>query len=269
MKSVKKRFPFDIGTTSYIIHKKKNNLLENIKFLKDKFDKIQLLLFGRDYLDDLINDKNIDALIAYKEESGIDYIVHLPIDLDLMNESKEKFKNSLGVIDYIFNKTYKLNINEFILHIDRSDNFSYKEIILNDESTNNYDFILSAIKERFKENYSKILIENTGYDLTFFKDTIIKHNFNICMDIGHLFINNFDFDFFINTFKERINEIHLHGFLKNIDHQSLKKIKEEILLKIFEYLKSYKNSLIIEVFNKKDLTESIKILLKYHIGFNP
>ncbi len=267
MKSVKKRFRFDVGTTSYIIHKKENNLIENIKFLKDKFDKIQLLLFGRDYLDDLINNKNIEALKAYKENSGVDYLVHLPIDLDLMNENKNKIKNSLGIIDYIYDKTYKLDINEFILHIDRSDDFLYKKILLDNKSADRFDYILSAIKEKFKENYSKILIENTGYDLTYFKDRIVCHNFNICMDIGHLFVNNFDFDFFINAFNDRINEIHLHGFVDKTDHKGLNKIREEILLKIFEYLKSYKKSIIIEVFNKKDLAESIRIMLQYSLRY--
>ncbi len=61
MKDYRNIFPFKIGTSSFVLHVKKDNIIRNIEFLKDSFDKIQLLLFGKDYLDDFFKFRHPDS----------------------------------------------------------------------------------------------------------------------------------------------------------------------------------------------------------------
>ncbi len=256
-------FPFKVGTTSYIINAKKDNLIANIEYLKTRVSKVQLLLFGKNYLDELINDDYLKRLNDIRKSSGIEYTIHLPIDLNLMDDSPGNVEKSLNVIGFILDRTSCLGADEYILHIDYSDNFKYKVVELNSENREKFDLILQKIKSKFASCHEKILIENTAYDLSYFSDLIFEHGFNICMDIGHLFVSNLNFDDFVRVFGSKIKEIHLHGFRGKKDHLSLKKIKKDDLDHIMGFLKTYRKSLIIEVFNKKNLMESGKILNKY------
>ncbi|MBN2544330.1 MAG: sugar phosphate isomerase/epimerase [Spirochaetes bacterium] len=260
MLNYKNRFNFTLGTTSYILHDEKNNLIKNIKFLKDHFNVIQLLYFGKDYLEDLINTETINEIIKIKRNSGLSFIIHLPLDLRLLHPEKDEFENSVRIINRIIEKTKILEIQKYILHIDRY-NFLKNDLIeLNMENHVKFEEVLNKLESKLNIDPSSIFIENTGFDLVYFSDIILKKNFNICFDIGHLFLNGLDFNKFINVFKDKIGVIHLHGFNDNKDHLSLDNIKGEHLSVIFDFLKNYDKTLILEVFNEKDLTDSLKIL---------
>ena len=59
--SLKNRFPFRLGTTSYIIP---GELLPNVNFLADKVDDIELVLFESDEITNLPDAATVRALIA-------------------------------------------------------------------------------------------------------------------------------------------------------------------------------------------------------------
>src|SRR4030042_6708698 len=251
MKDYRYIFPFKIGASSFILHVKKDNIIRNIEFLKNSFDKIQLLLFGKDYLDDFFEASILNNLIRIKNENPVDYSIHLPIDLDLLNGSEIKRDKSLEIIFNIMEKTKALDIKEFILHIDRNG----EKVELNKSNLELFDDVCKKINAKM-QNTSSIFIENTSYDLTYFKDIILKYNYSICLDIGHLIICDLDINKFIDVFKNKINEIHIHGVKNNKDHKPLNKLDKNILRIIINYLKNYNNSVIIEVFNKSYLIKS-------------
>ena len=207
-----------------------------------------------------MSDKIIAELRHIKNESGINYSIHLPIDLDLLNNDKKVVNQSYNIIESIAEKTSPLEISNFILHIDKYSEKKHQSIALSKKNYELFENILVRIKNMFKEKYNMFYIENLSYDLIFFKDIILKHNFSICLDIGHIYIYNHDLDLFIKCFENKIKEVHLHGFSEGKDHISIKHIKKEYLIKILTFLKNYNDSLIIEVFNKKDLLSSAKIL---------
>lgn len=251
-------FPFQIGTTSYIVPYKKDNLIRNANYLKSHFDKIQLLYFGKDYLFEVMAPSIIDELDRIKKESDIEYSIHLPADFSLLNGHKGALTESIDTIMNIMDKTSRLKINEYVLHIDAVDNGldTYQK----EKSKDLFAQVLESLNKKLASSMEKIFIENLSYDLTFFSDIIFEYSCNICMDIGHIFNSNQNFFEFIGTFFSKINLVHLHGFQKGKDHISMSKIDTGILGDIFKFLESYKGSLIIEVFNQMDLIESMKIL---------
>ncbi len=258
MKDYRNIFPFKIGTSSFVLHVKKDNIIRNIEFLKDSFDKIQLLLFGKDYLDDFFNPSVLNNLIRIKNENLIKYSIHLPIDLYLLNSSKIKRERALDVVFKIIEKTKVLDVKEYILHIDGNG----EKVELNKSNFELFEDVCKKIKSKVS-NTDSIIIENTSYDLTFFKNIIYKYNYSVCLDIGHLIICDLDIGKFIDEFKSKIKVIHIHGVKNNKDHKPLNDLDKNVLKIIINYLKSYDNSVIIEVFNKSYLIKSIKFLKKY------
>lgn len=257
MKDYRNIFPFMIGASSFVLHVKKDNIIRNIEFLKNSFDKIQLLLFGKDYLDDFFKPSVLNNLKKIKNENSIKYSIHLPIDLELLNDSRTTRNKSLDVIFKIMEKTRHLDIKEFILHIDRNGDM----VELNKSNFNIFDEICKKIKNEISET-NLFSIENTSYDLTYFKDIIFNYNYSICMDIGHLVICDLDINKFIDIYDSKINVIHIHGVKNKIDHKPLNKLDKSFLRIIINYLKIYNNSVIVEVFNKSYLLKSIKFLKK-------
>ncbi|NTW10257.1 MAG: sugar phosphate isomerase/epimerase, partial [Chlorobiaceae bacterium] len=57
----KQRFPFRFGTTSYIIPA---DIIPNVKFLKEKVDDIELVLFESDEYSNLPSEENIAELVS-------------------------------------------------------------------------------------------------------------------------------------------------------------------------------------------------------------
>jgi hypothetical protein len=116
MKSYKNKFPFPVGSPSYILPVREDNLVANVKFLKDSFDLVQLLYFGKDYLDEVMSPRIISELRAIREESGIAYTVHLPSDLGLLNPPP--FNDALEVIERVMDATAPLAVEGYALHLD-------------------------------------------------------------------------------------------------------------------------------------------------------
>ena len=235
-----------------------NNVIKNIEYLKNSFDRIQLLIFSKDYLNIFLNPITLQNLSKIKEEAPVDYSVHLPIDLDLLNDSSKQIQKSLDIIYMIIEKIELLNIKEYILHIDK---YKYK-IKLDKINFDKFNKICKSIKGKIPNN-DFFYIENLNYDLTFFKDIILEYKYSVCMDIGHIICFNHEFNTFINTFKNKINEIHIHGVKNSKDHLSMDKLDEKFSKLIINYLNNYKKSVTIEVFNKPDLIKSLKFLKKY------
>lgn len=263
MKDYRNRYPFRIGTTSYILHQTQDedSLTANVKYLKDSFDKIQLLFFGKDYLEDVAPPAVIGNLFLIKQNNPVIYTIHLPIDMFLLDGGMAGLEKGIGLIGKIMEITGSLNIEEYILHIDHG---SSGNPAGGQRDIERFRIILEKLSERLGDKAANVYIENTLCDLSIYKDIILKSSHPVCMDLGHLYINGFDPDSFILNFRDRIREVHLHGCSESKDHISLLQSDREYLdsLVAGEFLKSYKHSVIMEVFNEKDLAESMEYLDK-------
>ena len=91
---MKNRFPFRLGTTSYILH---DDILPNVHFLKDKVDHIELLVFESDETSNYPAPSLIQELNKIAEDNDLTYTVHLPINIKLgtLNETKRKKNEKL------------------------------------------------------------------------------------------------------------------------------------------------------------------------------
>ncbi len=259
MRDYRRAFPFPVGTTSYILPVEEDNLIRNVDFLKDKVDKVQLLLFGRNYLEEMLSGGIVSRLRDLQSDSGLAYSLHLPLDLELLHTEKA-LRESVSCIEHILGKTEALLISDYILHLDSP------EMKGRDVDTEDYHQsfcrALQEITSHFPQQSRRFRIENTFYDLSVFSREIERFDYSVCLDIGHLALLGLPLQKMVRRFRNRIDEVHIHGYAEGQDHQSLALLDDASLTEMVRFLKENARSAIVEVFNESDLESSMETLLQ-------
>lgn len=232
-----------------------------MRFLKDSFDMVQLLFFGRNYLDEVMSPRTIGNLKAVREETGLRYTIHLPADLDLLNPSEESMNGSIGVIERIMAETEPLDVDGYILHVDALEHGSPRVELSRDQLVF-FQRSLDAITGRIGDAAGNILIENTTYDLTYFSGILMRSLFQVCMDAGHFVLHNHDAGRYMELFGPKIRQVHLHGVSGGRDHRVLTDLDTLSMRNVSPFLKKFTGSVIIEVYNLNDLIKSVEFLEK-------
>ncbi|MBI4978823.1 MAG: hypothetical protein HZC28_15200 [Spirochaetes bacterium] len=238
----------------------KDNLIENVRLLKDAVDVVQLLFFGKDYLADVMSREIVLRLKEIRAESGINYVVHLPIDYDLMNNAVSP-GTVLSSIESIITATAEIDVVSYILHIDRCVDFKYPAVVLGNESRERLKFVLDCLRPSLP--WDKLHIENTGYDFTYFSDILSAADCTICMDAGHLHRTGKTVSGFMDVFGPNVKTAHIHGFLGERDHKAVVDTDPRFQNDVLPFLKDFRGTAIIEVFDKDDFCNSCECLAKY------
>ncbi len=259
MKSYKKRFPFVLGAPSYVLPLEEDNLVSNVRFLKDRVDMVQLLYFGRDHLDDVMSPRVIGELDKIRGESGISYTVHLPLDLDMPASHREPARASIAVIERIVHDTTPLAVEGYVLHLDAINRGRHDGGSLEDTNALLRDS-LSGIARALGDASELIYIENTASDLLRFREIIHDTPFQVCMDVGHLLHRGQDIRGFVEAFRTRIAQVHLHGVSGGRDHRSLAVFDGGTLKDIMRSIQDLAVPVIVEVYNYDDMESSLRTL---------
>ncbi len=110
----------------------------------------------------------------------------------------------------------------------------------------------------------KLAVEYLNYPLALIEDILDEYGLSVILDLGHMILDQVDYSDYLDRFLYRTAVIHLHGVANGRDHLSLAKAEPSHLPKICHILqeRDYANVLTLEVFNKRDLDESLAILEK-------
>lgn len=253
------------GATSYIYPVEENNLVANVRALSTKAARIQLLFFGREYLDDLMSPAIIAELAAIHRSSGITYSVHLPMDLGIAAEPED----AANVVDRILETTMPLNPKAFILHADPYRTLEYPPFAVDSAFADAVGKGLARLERVTGGLSQRFCIENTGYDLCAVAPEILEGPWSVCFDLGHLIAANESrgpaglhdaFERFRRFFFPRIKELHLHGARNGKDHQGLSVLSGDSFREVSAFLATYRGSAILEVFDEANLIDCIEAL---------
>ena len=80
---LKNRLPFRLGTTSYVIP---DEIIPNVRFLSDRVDDIETVLFEAGGLSNIPSVKIVRDLKDIAADHDLAYTVHLPIDIQIFSE---------------------------------------------------------------------------------------------------------------------------------------------------------------------------------------
>lgn len=233
---LKGKFPFSLCAPSYIIPA---GILENLRYLNDKVDEVEIVLFeGKDF-SNLPSPREIKQFADIGAESGLRFNVHLPLDIDV---------SSTGAISRIIDLTRPLNPTTWTLHVEKSADPGWKEKVHDSLS-------------RLPAPHHAISIENLNYDLREISGIISSLGYSVCLDIGHAWMVGEDVPGLYNFFKNNIIAIHLHGVSEGKDHLPLSAVNPEEFIKTGKLItQSFRGSLSIEVFSEEHLLQSENIL---------
>ena len=253
-KSFKGRYPFRLGTTSFIYP---DLYSENVKNLGPFVDEIELLFFESNHPDALPDAYEIKALADLKKEFDLTYNIHLPTDVIIAAANPNERRDAVNIVSKVIDLTSVLEPVTFTLHI------PYEEYPGGSNVWQAY--VLKGLATLFENGMdpSLISLETLDYSPDFFHEALNRFDISVCLDVGHLFIHGFDPLKYYNKFRERISIIHLHGVADGSDHLSLDQLDDTNSAIVRKILKDFTGSLSIEVFSFNDLKVSLDVFEKW------
>lgn len=251
---------FQIGTTSFILP---DNIVPNARFLADKVEDIQLLLFEAKDPSTLPTAKDIRDLLAIAGNNNITFSVHCPLDTSMGGEESVRQESVQRTIRAI-NITLPLSPPLFVLHLEcdgTSADPGIPSLDMNrwlDQNRRSVEDILAAGTPP-----GKLCIETLSYPIALVEDIINDYHLSVCLDIGHLLIHGYSVENHIDRYLNRTKSMHLHGVVNGKDHKSISHLEPSLLdLVLSNIMKKDDLILTIEVFNEHDFLESIGIMKK-------
>ena len=245
---LKKGFPFSFAVPSYIYPA---DILENLDKLKYAVDEIELLLFEGSDFSNLPTETEIEKFNTIGHETKLRYNIHLPLDLDICAVDSSERAHAIERLNYIIALTTPLNPTTYTLHIYRKDRGA-PEVW----RKNIYDSLHQLLIEP-----GKISIETLDYDLREIDDILLDYGCGICLDIGHIIANGYDFAEIYHHFEQRVTIFHLHGvdLSTGKDHLALGNLPKEKLIEIGNLILNTKfnGTLSLEIFSLEHLIASV------------
>ena len=243
---------FRLGTTSYILP---DEILPNVRFLSDKVDDIELVLFEvDDEANNLPGSSVINELGALAQAHNLTYTVHLPLDLR-MGAAGEPLHRSLELANAVIERTQPLEPWAYVLHLDGAEADDYEAWV--NQAVQSLEQLVEWVGAP-----DLLAIENLeGYPLDFINPVLDRIPVSRCVDVGHLWLDGHDPVDFLQDHLDRTRVVHIHG-IGTRDHQSLADMEQRQLRVVLKVLKerSYQGVFTIEVFNLKDFESSVKAL---------
>ncbi len=253
------RFPFRLGTTSYIIP---DDILPNIHFLKDKVKDVELVLFDVDSFCNIPTAGQIAELDAIAKAYDLSFTVHLPLDLKF-SEVNGQADVSIRKAQRVIESCLALAPQAFVLHLDSH------AIRLTPSETESDTWIRHCVQSLRQllpsvPDPALLAVENLeSYPPALNHAVLEQVPASECIDIGHLWLQRIDVPAYLSERIRRTRVIHLHG-IGTRDHQSLTQTPLAQIKAAIEKLIAldYRGVVTLEIFSEADLFSSLEVLSK-------
>jgi sugar phosphate isomerase/epimerase len=260
IKPIKARYPFRLGTTSYILPA---DLIPNVRFLAPLIDDVELVLFESEEISNLPDPDVIAGLKELKIENRISYTVHLPLDISLGSCDETCRILSVDKCLRIIDVTRPLAPFAYIVHFHGerrgpkpAQNMDCWKKAL-DLSVR--DLLASGVRPEL------LSVETLDYPFECVYDIVSSHGLSVCLDIGHLAFHGFQINEYIDRYLDQTRVVHLHGFSNGTDHKDIAALPEGVVPMVISTLCSdagKERILTLEVFGLTDFKKSIEVIRK-------
>jgi sugar phosphate isomerase/epimerase len=247
----KGKFPFKIGTTSFIYP---DTYAGNVARLGSFFDEIELLFFESDPPDNLPDKDEIQILAQLGHDLDIAYNVHLPYDVDPGHADDRVRHHAVDILKTVFDLSVPLTPSTHTLHLPL-------------ERPDPDPGFLKKWRKNLRESFKQLLdhglsghlisIENLNYPFHWIEDIVFEFDLGICLDIGHLIAREFDINLAFQKYADRIRIIHPHAVDGPKDHLGMDRLMENRRSEITRILERFTGTVSIEVFSFENLASSL------------
>jgi sugar phosphate isomerase/epimerase len=253
---VKNRFPFRLGTTSYIL---RDDLLPNVHYLKEKVDHIELLLFETDETANYPSSETMTELNAVASEYALTYTVHLPIGIKLGSPDETRRRRDVEAVLRTIEATEPLNPLAWDLHLEQNENGIPESPAWQDACIRSLEELKAAGADP-----ARIGVETLEFDFSQTVPVLDETGFGITLDIGHVWYCDFDEAHYLQQYLPRAVSFHMHGFNHERDHKSLHHIPTERIQRFLNAVAARPGAdrlpVSIEVFSENSFHPSMEVL---------
>lgn len=257
-KSYKKKYPFKLGTTSFIYP---DHMIPNVKMLSPFVDEIELLMLDSVYDSALPSEKNISELAKIAVDDDISYNVHLPTDIDIADADPVKRKAAVQTMIKVMGLITPLEPSTATIHIpyaEKNRGTSHVSLWEKRAFDSMEEIVSSGVNGR------DISVENLDYPFEWAHRIITELDLSVCMDLGHLMTARIDVRDMYDRYVERCPIIHFHGVDLSTspakDHISLKRMPLNLCDTLVDILKRHGGTASLEIFSYQHLKESLEVL---------
>lgn len=255
--SLKNRFPFRLGTTSYIIPAE---LLPNVMFLADKVDDIELVLFESEEISNLPDAATVMVLKDMADRFDLTYTVHLPLDTWMGHEQASVRQRSVDKCLRVIECTAPLLPFAYVLHFHGDQRGEIPSPDLErwiDGHRRSVERLLQDV------NSQDLCVETLDYPYTVVENIISDYNLSVCLDIGHLLMCGYAAEDYLDRYLPLSRVIHLHGVEEGQDHRSVAFVPAGLLTTLVNRLGNGPNKtrvLTMEIFDEGAFNKSLDVL---------
>jgi sugar phosphate isomerase/epimerase len=102
-----------------------------------------------------------------------------------------------------------------------------------------------------------LAIETLDYPPQWFAPVVERMDLAVCVDVGHILNHEMHLEQILQMFEGRIDMLHLHGAAGGHDHRSLECLPPPARNLLKAYLRDYRGTVTVEVFNFLRLEKSL------------
>ncbi len=260
-------WPWRLGTSSYIIP---DDILPNVRYLADKVDDIELVLFESEGASNLPSKTVIRELDRLSAEHGLTYTVHFPLDVyPGAIDATERWK-ALEVYKRIIGLTEELSPFGYVLHLTPD---LYGEVPSNDipRWLDGLDWSLETLLGTGLVESRMLCAETLSYPFGLVLPLVERYDLAVTLDIGHVWLMGYDAADNCAALLSRTRICHLHGVTGRADvggkdHQGLDATESAQVEFFLRALASQirvdltPRVLTLEVFSQEHLENSLQVL---------
>lgn len=252
--ALKGRYPFRLGTTSYIVPAP---ILPNIRFLAPLVDEVEIVLFESGRQDNLPAPAEIAEMGTLGEEGDLTYNIHLPTGLSLGAANEAERRRACETILRFCDRTLPLRPSAWVLHLEEGG-------MDGPDSLEGWrERLRTSIRDLLRGGLdpSRTVVENLGYPLEWIRPLVEESGLSWCLDVGHILAAGEDLAGALDVMKQKkVEMIHLHGLMDGRDHRSAAAVPEDAWRTLRPFLEEYRGGLSVEVFSGEDLRTSLLAL---------
>ncbi len=247
----KDRYPFRLACPSFVYPADYD---VNVDLLGPCVDDIELLFFeSRPVV------RPGGALIKRLKDLGarhaVGYLVHLPTDSRLFDPDPERRQTAVDELAGLTQLLAPLQAAFAIMHLEM-DGDPRPPV----GGRRRWEQGIAEGLARLADagiDLSRLMIENQSAPLEWIGPVLETFDLALCLDIGHLKLSGGELEQTLVRWQARIGALHVHGVQNGRDHQSLECLdsKDQAVLQAF--LRSFRGSVCVEIFNFNDLSASL------------
>jgi sugar phosphate isomerase/epimerase len=242
-----------LGSTSYV---HPDDILPNAESLAGQVEDIELVLFESPESANLPSPAVVERLAELGHAHGMTYSIHLPIDRDLGDPDpavRRAFtRQALRILDLLA----PLPAPVVILHlqgIEPDDTPARVRQWQDDVSVEIERLLAAGVDPR------RLCVENLRNPFEWNGPVVERFDLSVCVDVGHLWLQNRDAVAHLRRYLPRVRAVHLHGERDGKDHLSLAQCDPVRLRAFVRALDAcaYDGLVSLEVFSFDDTATSI------------